>query len=294
MLVSSYRSQGAPTSDQQVSISGWGDWIFNEYGPGYYSIRVRIMSSDITESSSSPWVVQSEPWHYTGGAAPQDVVETLLELCETQDELSKDEIVSAVRRLDREELTRALLDIDSGCAEAMQELERSVFGDFTVDVADGMSGDFDQRYVSAAGFCFNPSAGPMSLTLGAPDGDFVIPQEYAGDSAVCFSLSPTGLVGKDLTVPVLMTIPVPDGLDPNRIVILHYASDGSIKEILLPQLRTVDGKLCACFVLTSFSDFALAQADPALKAAALLRDVVSGAAPAASVAEAARILGSIR
>ena len=59
---------------------------------------------------------------------------------------------------------------------------------------------------------------------------------------------------KELEVPVTIAMPIPEGMDSSRLVILHYRADGA-EELITPRIE--NGK--AIFAITHFSAFALAE-----------------------------------
>ncbi len=67
--------------------------------------------------------------------------------------------------------------------------------------------------------------------------------------------------GGQLAVPVKITLPVPDSIDPDCLVVLHRHSDGSFEEISSPRLYVSrEGETAfVSFVVHDFSDFALAE-----------------------------------
>lgn len=73
-----------------------------------------------------------------------------------------------------------------------------------------------------------------------------------------FSMSLSGVENAEqLIVPVKITLPVPADINPAFLVVLHYKADGSVEEIV-PYVYQEDGAWFASFVVTSFSDFAMA------------------------------------
>ena len=64
---------------------------------------------------------------------------------------------------------------------------------------------------------------------------------------------------QQLKVPVKITMPVPDGINPDFLVLLHFHSDGTYEEIQFPYVFEENGQTFVSFVVTSFSDFAFAQ-----------------------------------
>ncbi len=62
---------------------------------------------------------------------------------------------------------------------------------------------------------------------------------------------------KNLQIPVVVTIPLPSGVESSRFMILHYKENGSVEKIY-PTITYGNG-IFATFVLTSFSPFVFAE-----------------------------------
>lgn len=59
---------------------------------------------------------------------------------------------------------------------------------------------------------------------------------------------------ENLMVPVIISMPLPSGVLPERMMILHYHNDGSL-DYIHPSISYVGNLPYATFILTSFSDF---------------------------------------
>ena len=99
----------------------------------------------------------------------------------------------------------------------------------------------------------------ITLEIDKPEKQHVIDELYDSSVAVRFSMTLTNVEDpKNLDVPVKITLPVPDSIHPDFLVILHYHVDGS-HEIIYPFIHEMNGMWYADFVLTSFSDFVLTE-----------------------------------
>lgn len=115
----------------------------------------------------------------------------------------------------------------------------------------------------------NPSSGTtptVTLEIDEPQQGIVIDEQQ--HNAVQFSMKLSGAVDKDdqnqagqqLIVPVAIDMPVPSGINPDFLVVLHRLWDGSVEE-MRPYIYWHETDLCwhARFVVDSFSDFALVE-----------------------------------
>ena len=62
---------------------------------------------------------------------------------------------------------------------------------------------------------------------------------------------------EELAVPVVITLPIPEELNPKRVSVIHYHSDGT--EVLEASVEEVDGMHYASIVVEGFSDFAMVE-----------------------------------
>ena len=74
-------------------------------------------------------------------------------------------------------------------------------------------------------------------------------------NSVAVNIGATGVENSQkLDIPVIIEMPVPTGVVPHRLFILHYHADGSVEQIH-PAIIEKGGKNYARFILTSFSTF---------------------------------------
>ena len=239
-------------------------------GPGYYYACVRYCSRDITIKKTSGWSSLSDPIYITDKYAPLDNILSRLGKEPTPEEIQK--ALEAVRALDSGKLASAML-ADRGnnvAAARIRELEALAGITTDVDVAEELDGAFDPAAVDVIGAGLNVDPGEsVSLELGQADPGTVVPTMY--HNAVQFSMHLENEAGEDLTPgggplasPVKITLPVPEGINPAFLVILHHHADGSYEElsvvsdIILSQ-DPASGQWSATFMVHSFSDFAIAE-----------------------------------
>ena len=168
--------------------------------------------------------------------------------------------LDAVRDIDTDLLAEAMAAEDSQIAEQLAELESGMSLTSDVIVTDSMSGHFTKDEISVTGAVMNiqNTSSPVTLTIDTPhnSGNYADSQ-YS--SAVEFSMT-LGNAIEPLEVPVMVTLPVPAGVEPDALVILHELSDGSVDRVEYT-LSVENGQTFAAFVVTEFSDFTLAQVE---------------------------------
>lgn len=266
-----YYYSETPDGEKQYAGGSWGmsgceDWIpdgvIANYGSGYYYFKVRAITHDITKVCNGEWSDYSEAFNLN-----EQVQSVKQDLDDISPKASDEEIRQSVQDLDTDALKDAMLaDKGSeGVIDQLTELETAVGGAAPVTVSDDVS--IDGNKVSVVGANLNNAAAestdPITLVLDKPEKDHVLDAAYDNSVAVSFSMTLDNVEdAENLAVPVKVTIPVPDGVNPNFLVILHYKQNGEIEELMDgigAHVYKEGGQWYASFVLTSFSDFAITQ-----------------------------------
>lgn len=259
---------GAAELNEPVGEDSLYEWARSS-GAGYYYATIQYLSRDITKAQCSEESPMSEPLYiseFYGGSA-----DTLGKIIESVDENGNgiDEAVANVRQLDTGKLAEAMwADQDNtGAAGQIMELEELADNGVFVNVSGGVP--IDQNGVSMIGAGLNVSPGEdVTLKITPPDDKSgVIPSMY--HNAVQFSMNVTGNndtpvteEGGLLAVPIKLTLPIPAGINPNFLVLMHRHSDGSYEELSEGSgvyVHQENGKWYATFMVRSFSEFILAQ-----------------------------------
>lgn len=267
-----YDSVGGSVWWDTYSDSSPEDYLEDDYiedtGLGQYYFRVRTLSRDITKVCSSPWSELSPVYNLTEITADVDrTLDTILDdyagmdlTAEDMDAL-KEEIQKGVNT---ESLAASMAadQTDSGTVSKIEELEELVGGPANVNVSDDAPAGLDTSSISIIGANLNTEgSATATLNISAPSEDMVIPEQY--DNTIQFSMKLDGVAEtaqkQQLKVPVKITMPVPNGINPAFLVLLHFHSDGTYEEIQFPYVFEEKGQTFVSFVVTSFSDFAIAQ-----------------------------------
>ena len=260
-------SIGIPQAEGECPLK---DFVTKWTGAGYYYASVQYRSRDITKAQLSEESPLSEPI-YISAAYGKDLEGIVSGVSENSNEDEIRQAVNAVRDLNTGKLAEAMwADTDNTAAAAqiktLEELARTTA---SVNVSDGMSGVFDKDKVSMIGAGLNVAPGKsVTLNINQPDdASGVIPTMYA--NAVQFSMHLTGnngdlATGEDgrLAVPIKLTLPIPEGINPDFLVIMHRHADGTYEELSVISdiiITQVDGQYYATFMVRSFSDFVFAE-----------------------------------
>lgn len=241
--------------------------IWKSYGEGYYWFQVQALSLNMENIRSSNASELSESYFVKLPAQ-----ENLKNILSEATGKNADEIRKAVQALGVNDLMDAISS-DSGAASGsiatMEKLDAKTGTKVNV-VGSGEDSRYqevsaDTKIVGAALNDLESSADEITLNIGAPQREHVLPTMYNNTIAFSFSMGLAGVANQTaLKVPVIITIPVPENINPSFLTILHYSQDGSYDEIIPRISAGSEGKTYASFVLTHFSDFIMTERTRAL------------------------------
>lgn len=249
------------------------DWVKDLLGSGTCQFRLRAVSGDITRFRHSQWsAFSAESTQLTAPSTVADALDQLLtnytpsegaELTEEQATALKSAVAAK-----KDELASTLCSGaggSNGVADKLQALEDLVGGSASVTVTGDAPAAITQSGVSIVGARLN---GTADVTLKIDKAETVSaetpinPAQY--HNTIPFSMTLAGVDAQEqhqpLAVPVLITLPLPDNLNPSFLVLLHKIGD-DWQEIFPYQVFFDEtlGQKCVRFTVTSFSDFAFAQ-----------------------------------
>lgn len=255
-----YFSKTADGTPQHVDGVTNSDRILDEtiqtYGDGYYYFRVYSTSKDITQYMCSP-LSELSPAYYLPSSAEiaKEDLSTIL-----SDETITD-VRSEVQKLETETLRSALLADQGeagGTADLLQQLEEKTGTEVKVATQEGFEAFAGTEIIGAALNDVPPDTSAVTLQIGPAEKENVIPEQYNNTVALSFSMGLEGVANPEaLKVPVKITLPIPETINPDFLVILHYAQDGTVREVLRPYIFQKENRWYASFVLTQFSDFVM-------------------------------------
>ena len=163
--------------------------------------------------------------------------------------------------MDSMELKTAML-ADEKTVEKIQQLESTAAGGPADVVVSDQVPAFDSSQVSVTGANLNvrENAGEsVSLVIDKPEQEHVLSTMYNNALAVQFSMTLENVPDPDnLQVPVLISLPIPQNINPDFLIILHYHADGSYAQVW-PNITYTSSGAYAEFAVTRFSDFVMTQ-----------------------------------
>lgn len=250
------------------------DWVKDRLGSGTCQFRIQALSRDITRFRHSQWSAFSA--ESTQLTAPSTVAKALEQLLThyqpeagstTLGEAQANALKSAVAAK-KDALASTLCTGDGGStkvADNLQKLEALVGGPASVTVTGDAPAAITQSGVSIVGARLN---GTADVTLKIDKAEAVSaetpinPAQY--HNTIPFSMTLEGVNAQEqhqpLAVPVLITLPLPNNINPDFLVLLHKTEAGW--QEIFPYRVFYDETLeqdCVRFTVTSFSDFAFAQ-----------------------------------
>lgn len=253
------------------------DWVKDLLGSGTCQFRLRAVSGDITRFRHSQWsAFSAESTQLTAPSTVADALDQLLtdytpsegaELTEKQTAALKSAVAEK-----KDALASTLCTGDGGStkvADKLQALEALVGGPATVTVTGDAPKEIKdaQNGVSIVGASLNGTAeSAVSLKIDKAEAVSaetpINPAQY--HNTIPFSMTLEGVNAQEqhqsLAVPVLITLPLPNNINPNFLVLLHETSSGW-QEIRPYQVFYNDElqQFCVRFTVSSFSNFAFAQ-----------------------------------
>ena len=141
------------------------------------------------------------------------------------------------------------------------------------EVREELKNIIDENQISVVGAGLNADKGTVGLVLSAPKTEEVISKdEYDYSIQLEIKLVNDGKEVEQLEFPISITIPVPEGIDPEKLEILHYLSDGNVEKPDL--IFNNDGTVT--FIVTHFSTFVFAEKKDQAETAELNTNTFAG------------------
>ena len=261
-----YYSKTADTEPEFLQFaytsSNFTEKLLQFNGEGYYYFSLKAISKDMTQIQSSEWSELSAPYYYDGTFVEESISNTLDIVLENS---TKENVRENVQLLasteDLETALKADQGEENGTADLLKKLEAVTGINVAVESAEDFS-KIDTSSVEIVGAALNSvleDIETVTLNIGEPAKENVIPAQYNNTVAVQFSMGLDGVVDQEnLEIPIKIPLPIPATINPGFLAVLHYTQSGAVEEIE-PQTFQKDGNWFASFVLTSFSDFAMTE-----------------------------------
>lgn len=158
------------------------------------------------------------------------------------------------------------MQTDSQVLEQIRELEERYAQQKNLTLAENQVSDevaeldFDGSAVEMVGALLNAEDddAEVALKIRKPDREEVI-DATAYKNAIQLDFHLSGVPSGPLKVPVRMTVPIPESINPDFFCVLHYLKDGTLEEFGPLSMEIDKENRTASFTITSFSTFVLAE-----------------------------------
>ncbi len=233
-------------------------FAIEEYGAGKYRIRIRAISNNLDEIANGEFGEFSQ--YYDTEVGTQSVKDKLSDAIGNA--ATNEEALQQVKDTIEKESLKLAMQTDEDTLQAMSALEEAYVEEQGIQVEKPAVSEGAEAYVKAedismVGAGLNAAEGDtLQLEVSVPEKKEIVPGTYSKKSVqLDIELKRNGESVHELEIPITITLPIPEGLDINRLVILHYHEDGSY-ETVNPK-NNGDGTLT--FTITRFSTFVFAE-----------------------------------
>lgn len=251
------RRMGSSTSYYPGRTSTDMTHFFERYGAGRYRCTVRALSGDIEAIANGAEGGFSE---YYDTAAAADSISGIIS--SAMENTAAGEALETIKANIDKTTLRTAMQTDDTVMNQIKALESAYSGEQGITVKAPAVSEEAGAYVKAdaisvVGAGLNAAAGQeVGLEVSVPaQKEYVPNQHYANSVQLDIQLKRGAESVHELDIPVTITLPVPEGLDAGRLVILHYREDGSFETV---NFRT-SGDRMITFTVSRFSSFAFAE-----------------------------------
>lgn len=231
--------------------------FIDQWGAGLYRVTIRALSSDVTAVANGTINGFSEYYDTTKTAS--QVKDTL------KDALSSGAAASDALATVKDSVSKSALktamQTDPETLEQVKELEERYTKEKNIsvqapEVSAAAASYVDSDKIAMVGAGLNAEAGNVQLSVGIPEKpEYVNGKYYKNTVQLAIELKNDNASIHELAVPISITMPIPAGLDTNKLAILHYHEDGSVESVTLKN----NGDGTVTFTVTNFSTFVFAE-----------------------------------
>lgn len=246
-------AEAADGTDLTEDFSKWID----RKGAGLYCVTIKTLSSDLTNIANSE-VGEASAFYDTTRTAT-DINSTIKDAL--NESTTAESALATVKKDVSKSALKTAMQTDSETLEQVKELERRYTEEKSITVkAPEVSKDaasyVDAQKIAMVGAGLNATNGDVQLSVGIPEKEEYINDKYYKNTVqLAIELKNNSTSIHELEVPITITMPIPAGLDTNRLAILHYHEDGSVESVNLKN----NGDGTVTFTITSFSTFVFAE-----------------------------------
>ena len=239
--------------DRTIDLSSY----IEKYGAGLYRVTVCALSPDVTAIANG--TVDGISEYYDTTKTASQVKDTL------KDALSSGATASDALATVKDSVSKSALktamQTDPETLEQVKELEERYTKEKNIsvqapEVSAAAASYVDSSKIAMVGAGLNAEAGNVQLSVGIPEKpEYVNDKYYKNTVQLAIELKNDNASIHELAVPISITMPIPAGLDTNKLAILHYHEDGSVESVTLKN----NGDGTVTFTVTNFSTFVFAE-----------------------------------
>ena len=262
-----YADDSMPSGYMQVTGRGWyGNYedYSDKMATGYdYYVRVRAISENINLYANGDFSdLIAFDGSATAGSANGKLDQAFGDGVTTENAQA---VANAVKASFEDETAKGELQVamqtDTATQEKIKNLENAYKESMNLKTAVNPSDDIgvDASSVSLLGAALNATenGGSVTFNMSKPDEetqkDLITNSRFSKAIVLDLELEGAGITaGEPLAIPVTVTMPAPEGIDINRLTVLHYNADNSTYEHLQVR-KNSDGTIS--FTVTHFSNF---------------------------------------
>lgn len=239
--------------DRTIDLSSY----IEQWGAGLYRVTVRALSPDITAIANG--TVDGISEYYDTTKTASEVKDTLKDALGSSAPAS-DALATVKEKVSKSALKTAM-QTDSETLKQVKELEdryaeEKKISVQTPEVSAAAAPYVDSGKIAMVGAGLNAAAGNVQLSVGVPEKpEYINNKYYKNTVQLAIELKNDDTSIHELAVPITITMPIPAGLDENRLAILHYHENGSVESVTLKN----NGDGTVTFTVTDFSTFVFAE-----------------------------------
>lgn len=231
--------------------------VIGRNGEGLYAVKIRALSSDLDTIANGKTGEMSDFYSTSDTAATVNK-----ELSEALKNPSASAALETITNTVLKDSLKTAMQTDSKTQELVKELESRYTQEKKISVQDPEVSEDAASYVDAqriamVGAGLNAAEGSnVQLTVGIPQKqEYISDKHYKNTVQLAIELKNNDTSVHELAVPITITMPIPAGLDANRLAILHYHENGSVESVTLKN----NGDGTVTFTVTNFSTFVFAE-----------------------------------
>lgn len=244
----------ADGTDLKVDFSRWID----QKGAGLYCVTIKTLSNDLINIANSEFGEASAFYDTTRTAT--DINSTI------KDALNESTTAESALAIVKKDISKSALktamQTDSETLQQVNELEKRYTQEKNIsvqapEVSEDAASYVDAQKIAMVGAGLNAAEGSnVQLTVGIPQKqEYISDKHYKNTVQLAIELKNNDTSVHELAVPITITMPIPAGLDANRLAILHYHENGSVESVTLKN----NGDGTVTFTVTDFSTFVFAE-----------------------------------